>query len=130
MLGAGLEEPAPSSTGAGESGIAPFVFGVDEEDTIGDFNLVGDNFLAQIGHSPSVVGRNLGAILELEGLVPLGLDELGETTLEDVAMCTLVARSLEAISLALAATLPAHRFAALDMTGVNPSAGLALTSWS
>jgi len=92
--------------------------------------LVGDALLAQIGHSPSVAGRNFGAILELGDLVLLGLDEPGATTLEDVALRTLVARSLEAIILALAATLLARRFAALDMTGVNPSSGLELTSWS
>ena len=77
-----------------------------------------------------MAGRNFGAILELGDLVLLGLDEPGATTLEDVALRTLVACSLEAIILALAATLLARRFAALDMTGVNPSSALELTSWS
>jgi hypothetical protein len=66
----------------------------------------------------------------------LGLDELGATTLVGAALLTgvalrqLVARSLEAIILALAATLLARLLAALDMTGVKPSSGLELTSWS
>jgi len=75
-----------------------------------------------------MVGQNFGVIFELGDLVLLGLDEPGATTLEDVALRTLVARSLEAIILALAATLLARRFAALDMTGVNPSSALELTS--
>ena len=64
-----------------------------------------------------MAGRNFGAIFELGDLVLLGLDEPGVTTLEDVALRTLVACSLEAIILASVATLLARRFAALDMTG-------------
>ena len=110
-----------------DDGIAPFVFGVDANDTLGD---VGDGaFLARIGHSPNVVGRKFGAILELEGLTPLGLEELGATELVGTALRQLVAHSLEAAILALAAVLLALRLAALDMTGVKPSSGLELTSW-
>jgi hypothetical protein len=130
MIRAGLEEQAPSFSGAVDDGITSFVFGVDEEDTIGGVDLVGDAFLAQIGHSPSVVGRNFSTILELESLAPLGLDEPGATELAGAALSELVAHSLEAISLALTATLLARCFVALDMTGVKPSSGLKLTSWS
>jgi hypothetical protein len=36
MIRAGLEEQAPSFSGAVDDGIASFVFGVDEEDTISE----------------------------------------------------------------------------------------------
>ena len=120
MLGAGVAD----------DGMAPFVFGVDAEDALGDVGLGDGAFLARIGHSPNVVGQKLGAILELEGLTPLGLAELGATELVGTALRQLVAHSLEAAILALAAVLLALRLAALDMTGVKPSTGFELTSWS
>ena len=62
-------------------------------------------FLARTGHSPNVVERKFGAILELEGVTPLGLEELGATELVGTALRQLVAHSLKAAILALAAAL-------------------------
>jgi hypothetical protein len=81
MLGAGVAD----------DGITPFVVGADAEDTLDNVGLGDGAFLAQTGHSPNVAGRKLGAILELEGLMPLGLEELGATELVGAALRQLVA---------------------------------------